>query len=87
MDARLLDSQGMCALVALPVQGLMRAGPGGAKPSQVDLRFRQRFSRILRLLRPYPALALAALSILESVAVAEGALWVSRRFGRPFHPE
>lgn len=36
------------------------------------LRFPQRFWQLVRLLRPYPALLLSLLSILESLVVAEG---------------
>lgn len=59
-------------LVAAAAAAATAPPPPSSKAAHLDLRFRERFLAIMRLLRPYPALALAALSILESITVAEG---------------
>lgn len=41
-------------------------------PSAAPLHFRRRLRRLLGELRPYEALALAAISIIESIIVAQG---------------
>lgn len=59
--------------------------PEPAKALQPQpLHFRRRFAALLALLRPWPALALSALAIIEALVVAEGA-WVSDQSGQAGH--
>ena len=56
---------------------------GAAAAAAVDLRFASRFAALLALLRPYAALALALLSVAESLVVSQGA--VERPAGAALH--